>query len=126
MDRIFIRGLRLYAYHGVNPEEKQEGQPFVLDITCKLPLEAPCRSDSVEDTVSYAKVVKTARAAFLLQKYDLLERAAQAVADAILTQFPRIAEVTVCLKKPFAPIQADFDYVAVELTRAREDTPCAP
>lgn len=126
MDNIQIRGLRLYAYHGVNPEEKQEGQPFLLDISCKLPLDVPCCSDNVEDTVSYAKVLKTARAAFLAQSYDLLERAAQAVADAVLQQFPQILEITVCVKKPFAPIQADFAYTAVEITRAREATPCAP
>ena len=33
MDKVFIKGLEIFAYHGVNPEEKRDGQPFVLDIT---------------------------------------------------------------------------------------------
>ena len=33
MDKIFINGLQLFAYHGVNPEEKEDGQMFSLDIT---------------------------------------------------------------------------------------------
>lgn len=119
MDKIYIKGLRLYAYHGVNPEEKEQGQMFELDICCTLPLARPCFSDCVEDTVSYAKVLKTARAAFLREKFDLLEKAAQTVADAVLQNFARIDTVQVTVKKPEAPIQADFAYVAVEITRTR-------
>ena len=122
MDSIHISGLRLYAYHGVNPEEKENGQMFLLDIICRLPLYVPCQTDRVEDTVSYAKVLKTARAAFLSDKFDILERAAQVVADAVLGGFPAVKEVTVRVKKPYAPIQADFDYTAVEITRERTDS----
>ena len=121
MDKIRIKGLRLYAYHGVNPEEKEEGQPFVLDMVCSVSLCVPCVTDCVDDTVSYAKILKTARAAFLSKKFDLLEKAAQTVADAVLSAFPTIREITVCVKKPQAPIQADFEYVAVEITRTRQN-----
>lgn len=121
MDKIKIQGLRLYAYHGVNPEEKLDGQMFFLDISCALSLCVPCATDCVEDTVSYAKILKTARSAFLAEKFDLLETAAEAVAKAILTAFGSIKEITVCVRKPQAPIQADFDYVAVEIARTPED-----
>lgn len=123
MDKIQIHGLHLYAYHGVNPSEKEEGQPFFLDITCVLPLFVPCKTDCVDDTVSYAKILKTARTAFLSKKFDLLEAAAETVANAILEAFPPIKEVCVCVRKPYAPIEADFDYVAVEITRGRAETP---
>ena len=39
MDKIIIKNLRLFAYHGVNEEEKINGQNFALDIECKLDLE---------------------------------------------------------------------------------------
>ena len=32
MDKILIRDLKIYAYHGVNEEEKINGQNFVIDI----------------------------------------------------------------------------------------------
>ena len=64
---------------------------------------------------------------FLKKKYYsaaiskiLIERAASRVAEAILEEFP-VEAVTVLLKKPRAPIAADFAYVAVEITRRRED-----
>lgn len=121
MDKIFINGLQLFAYHGVNPEEKEDGQMFSLDIACYLSLVRPCATDSVDDTVSYAKILKTARKAFLAQKYDLLERAADAVVQAIFADFAPVTQVTVLLKKPQAPICADFNWVGVELTRTRRD-----
>lgn len=55
MDKIIIKGLRLFAYHGVNPEEKEQGQDFVLDIAVSVNMNRACSSDDVEDTVSYAK-----------------------------------------------------------------------
>lgn len=121
MDKISIKGLRLYAYHGVNPEEKEEGQPFILDLVCSVSLCVPCVTDCVDDTVSYAKILKTARAAFLSEKFDLLEKVAQTVADAVLSTYNAVREITVCVKKPQAPIQADFAYVAVEITRTRQN-----
>lgn len=119
MDKIIIKGLKIYAYHGVNPEEKIEGQNFVLDIICNADLSAPCQSDNVDDTVSYAQVIKHVRKIFTAEKYDLIEKAAQIVADGILDNFPPIGTVTVTLKKPEAPMKADFEFVAVEITRSR-------
>ena len=66
-----------------------------------------------------AAVRKTVNAVFTAQKYDLIERAAQVVCDAILESYPKVQSVTVELKKPEAPINAVFDYVSVEMTRSR-------
>ena len=119
MDKIIINGLKIYAYHGVNPEEKIEGQNFILDITCDANLSAPCVSDDVNDTVSYAHIIKLIKKIFVAEKYDLIEKAAQVVADSILENFEAVSTVTVTLKKPEAPMKADFEYVAVEITRSR-------
>ena len=119
MDKIIIKDLRIYAYHGVNPEEKENGQNFVLDITAELDLSVPCITDRVEDTVSYAKIIKTAVAVFTAEKYDLLERAAEMIAQAILKQYKKLRAVEITVKKPEAPIKADFGYVAVAIRRER-------
>lgn len=119
MDKIIIKDLNIYAYHGVNPEEKIEGQSFVFDIECKIDLSKPCITDDVNDTVSYAQIIKLIKKVFVAEKYDLIERAAQVVADAVLDEFPAINKIKVLLKKPDAPVKADFGYVAVEIKRER-------
>ena len=72
MDTIHIKGLRLFAYHGVNPEEKRDGQTFVLDLRLGADLSQARRSDRLEDTVNYAAVVKAVRAAFTARSFDLI------------------------------------------------------
>ena len=120
MDKIYIRSLRVYAYHGVNTDEKENGQPFELDITLCLDLKAAGQTDFLSDTVNYAKVTKLAVKVISSEKNNLIERAASRVAFSILEEFP-VCEVTVLLKKPRAPVAADFEYMAVEITRTRED-----
>lgn len=121
MDKIIIKDLEFFAYHGVNEEEKIQGQRFVLDITCYLDLSVPCETDNVEDTVSYAKIIKKVREVFTAEKYDLLEKAAMVVMRSIFDSFPEICECDILLKKPDAPIKADFSYVAVEIRRTRDE-----
>ena len=119
MDKILVRNLKIFAYHGVNPEEKQDGQNFLLDIDAYVDISVPCVTDSVDDTVSYAKIIKETVKIFTSQKDDLLERAAQRVADGLFESFEKIQSLRILLKKPEAPIKADFEYVAVEIFRER-------
>lgn len=119
MDKILIRDLKIFAYHGVNPEEKRDGQSFVFDIDLSVNMTKACYSDDVNDTVSYAKVIKTVTRVCTAEKYDLLERLAQAEADAILAEYPDVFNVKIVLKKPEAPMKADFSYVGVEIFRER-------
>lgn len=119
MDIIKIKGLKLFAYHGVNPEEKEDGQNFVFDIDLYVNINKACASDDVNDTVSYAKVIKTVRRVFTEAKYDLLEKCAQVVSDAIFEEYPDVQKLEITLKKPEAPMKADFEYVAVNIVRTR-------
>ena len=121
MDKIIVKNLKIFAYHGVNPEEKENGQNFVLDIDAYVDISKPCVSDNVDDTVSYAKIIKETVRIFVSQKDDLLERAAQRVADGLFAEFERISALRILLKKPDAPIDADFDWVGVEINRKREE-----
>ena len=120
MDKIIIKDLRIFAYHGVNPEEKENGQNFVIDLTAELDLSVPCVTDNVEDTVSYAKIAKTVIACFTAEKYDLLERAAEVVCRQVLRQYKKISAVEITLKKPEAPVKADFGWMGVWLRRERD------
>lgn len=118
-DRIFIKGLSLHAYHGVMAHEAKVGQSFSIDLELAIDLSDAARSDKVKDTVSYDKVVECASAAFLAQRYRLIEAAAGSVANAVLEHFPRVRAITVTIHKPHAPIAANFADVGVTLIRTR-------
>ena len=119
MDKILVRGLKIFAYHGVNEEEKINGQNFIFDRDAFVDIGVPCESDNVDDTVSYAKIIKETTKIFTSQKDDLLERAAERVAQGLFEAFDKIQSLRILLKKPEAPIKADFEYVGVEIYRNR-------
>ena len=118
-DTIFIRGILVHARHGVMAHESEVGQRFVIDLELTTDLGEASRTDRLSDTVSYSAIVETATAAFADRNYRLLERAAGAVASAILANFIRISVVKVTVHKPHAPIAAIFEDVGVTLTRSR-------
>jgi 7,8-dihydroneopterin aldolase/epimerase/oxygenase len=119
-DSIFIKGVLIHARHGLMEHESEVGQRFVIDLELDTDLSESSRTDKLSDTVSYSNVVATATSAFKDTNYKLLERAAGAVADAILAAFPRIRAVKVTVHKPHAPIAAIFEDVGVVLTRVRQ------
>src|SRR3954465_3545201 len=119
-DTIFITGLGIHARHGVMDHETEVGQRFVIDLELAIDLSESSRTDRLVDTESVSSVVATATAAFKNVNYKLLERAAGAVADAVLVAFPRVSAIKVTVPKPHAPIAAIFDDVGVVLTRARK------
>lgn len=118
-DRIFIKGVSVHAHHGILDYEGEVGQRFIIDLELTVDIALASRSDRLADTVSYANVVATAIAAFKDVNYKLVERAAGAVADAVLDTFPKISAIKVTVHKPHAPIAAIFDDVGVVLNRVR-------
>jgi dihydroneopterin aldolase len=119
-DIIFITGVVIHARHGVMEHETEVGQRFVIDLELDVDLSDSSRTDRLADTVSYSNVVTAATTAFKNNNYKLLERAAGAVADAVLAAFPRVNAIKVTVHKPHAPIAAIFEDVGVVLTRARQ------
>jgi dihydroneopterin aldolase len=119
-DTIQLRGVRAFGVHGVLAEEKEKAQPFEMDLDLAVDLAPAARSDALADTVDYAGV---ADAAVTLvsgaRSFDLLEALAAAVAEAVLACDPRIAAVTVALRKLQPPLTVDIATVGVLITRSR-------
>ena len=118
-DRINIKGLKLYAYHGCLEQERQKGQEFTLDITLYLNLTPAGITDNLERTVNYSEACQVAREAFTNYAYNLIETAAEEVAAALLIKYPLLDKVTVEVFKPHAPIPLDFENVSVFIERKR-------
>lgn len=116
MDRINLSGLRVYAYHGVLPEEKEKGQEFILDITIWLDTLPAGLSDELDKTVNYAKMAEEAVNAFTSQSFNLIEAAARKVSRTLIGKFELIREIEVTVNKPNAPIALEFSNVSVTVS----------
>ena len=119
MDCIRIKNLKIEARHGVYEFERKKDGTFELDIEIYLPLEKSGKSDKLEDTIDYDNIVSIVINAFTEKNYNLVEAAAESVCEKLLYAL-KVAKVIVKVRKPHAPINADFDTIEVELIRENE------
>lgn len=113
MFTITLKGVKVFAYHGVNPEETRDGQNFYFDVTAQTLTEASQLEDCLENTVSYAAINK-----LLIQKatertFRLIESLSVYLAEEILKAFPTVYHVAVTVNKPHAPMRGEFENVSV-------------
>lgn len=120
-DRIILRDLGFFGYHGVMPEEAVLGQRFFVDLVCGADLGAAGRSDELEHSISYAEIYDVAKAAFEEQRFKLIEAVGQHIVDRLFAAFPAIRWIQVRVKKPSAPIAMVAGEAAIELHRHRDD-----
>jgi len=120
MDKIMMKNLSFYGYHGVLKEENRLGQKFFVDIEILCDLTKASQTDEVEDTVNYGEVYQLTKEIVEQKTFKLIEALAQAIASEILTNFVKVNEVMVSIRKPEAPIHGIFDYFGVEIRRNRD------
>lgn len=117
MDKIYIKDLEVYAFHGVNQEEKNMGQRFLISAQIYLDLSPAGISDDLTKTINYAQLCLEIEEEFKKNKYDLIEKAAEELSKYILLEYPMVKRVKLMLKKPWAPIGKPIKYAAVEVDR---------
>ena len=124
MDRIFLRGMRFMACHGVLPHEREVPQPFEVDVEMGLDLRAAGESDDLDDTVNYAEVYDVVSTVLTVTAKKLIEALAEEIAEDLLRDFDALRWVRVTVHKPAAPIDGIFSDVGVTILRRRKDLVC--
>ncbi len=120
-DRIILTGMQFYGFHGVNPEERRLGQPFLVDLEAELDLGSASVSDQLADTASYTHLYRLVKSVMEGEPLHLLEAAAGAIATSVMEQHPIIDAVRVRVHKPRPPIRGSvIDSAAVEIYRRRQ------
>lgn len=114
-----ITGLALHGRHGALEAERTLGQHFTLDLVLTAEVGHATVSDSLEETLHYGQVIKAAAAAFNVRNFNLIEAAAGAVADDLLTRFPKIVVARVTVHKPSAPVAAIIEDLSATVERRR-------
>lgn len=125
-DKVCLRGISGFGNHGVFDFERENGQRFVVDVTCWLDLGRAAASDDLTDTLDYGTLAQAIVADIEGPPLNLIEALAGRIADSCLSS-PLVESVEVTVHKPEAPIDvitaakrhAEVADVAVTLTRSR-------
>ncbi|MBM3239104.1 dihydroneopterin aldolase [Candidatus Poribacteria bacterium] len=116
MDKIILKGIQFYGYHGVSEAERELGQKYAVDVEINYDLGPAGTSDNLDDTINYSAIFRLVIKIGTNEKFILIESLAQKIADAILSQFP-IEAVLVRVKKLTPPIPGELKYAGVEIVR---------
>lgn len=121
MDKIIMKNMAFYSYHGVFKEEKKLGQKFFVDASLYLDLKQAGISDNLNYSVDYGQVYEIIKDIIEKESFNLLESLAEKICHTIISDFQEIQRIELEVKKPEAPVHGIFDYFAVFLNRKRSD-----
>jgi dihydroneopterin aldolase len=105
--RLFLSGIRAEGKHGARKGEKDDPQPFVVD----LDLEVDVGSDDISGTADYRTIVEAVRSIVTGSSFDLIESMAGAIAEAVAAM-PRVVRASAVVHKPNAAGRLEIDGVA--------------
>lgn len=115
MDRLLLRQMSFYGYHGDVAAERELGGRYTVDLDIGVDLVEAARSDSLEAAVDYVRVYQLVREVVEEQQHRLLESMAEAIASRVLA-LERVREVRVRVGK-VPPVRGSFGEFAVEIVR---------
>ncbi len=117
MDKIKITNLKVFAHHGVFPEETRDGQDFYVNAVLYLDCRAAGRTDDLDKSINYGDASHFITEFLQQHTYQLIEAAAEHLAEAMLLAMPLLERVEIELCKPHAPIGLPFENVSVTIER---------
>ncbi len=120
MDKILIRGLEFYGYHGASDEEQTVGHRFIADATLTVDTRSAGQSDNLAETVSYADIAAKILTVGTQTQYRLIEALLAHITREIFADFPRVQQIRLCIQKLCPPMNAIVASVGVEIERTRE------
>ena len=120
-DKITIKGLSVYAYHGALEEEKKIGQRFYIDANLYIATQKAGLTDNLENSVHYGEVAQKIIEQFTTHSFHLIEAAAEHIAISLLNRFLLLDKVEITVHKPSAPVPLTLESISLTICRQRHE-----
>lgn len=115
---IKLDGLKIFAHHGVLPQERVVGTEFIIDITLKTDFSKAAETDDLSYTLNYAEIFSAIKQEMAIPS-KLLEHVSRRIAERLFHEFSNLSEIQVKLYKQNPPMGADADRIGVEAVYQR-------
>ena len=113
MGRIYLKNIRIYAFHGCMDEEEKIGSDYVVNLAIDADLNVSSQSDNLKDTVDYVSLHAIVKEEMSVRS-KLLEKVADRILKRILKDHRQVILVKVKVAKINPPIGGNVDEVAIE------------
>lgn len=117
MSKIFLEDVKIYAYHGVLPEENIIGTYYILNAEIHTDLWDAAVSDDLNDTISYADINEIIHDEMGV-KSKLLEHVAGRIITKINERFNQISYVKLRITKTSPPMKGEMKGASIELEKS--------
>lgn len=112
---VFLRNIRLYAFHGVMEQERRVGGWFVVHVRVHYNnIVKACETDDVDDTLNYAVLLDIVRKE-MRQPSCLLEHVVGRIGQSVFSRYPAVDAVDVSVVKENPPMGSSLHGAGVEL-----------
>lgn len=118
MGKIFLKNIRLYAFHGCMDEEEKIGSDYVVNVVVHTNLEKSSSTDALGDTVDYVSLNAIVKEEMGIRA-KLLEKVADRIIKRIFKEHLEVSMARVKVAKQNPPIGGNVEEVAVELELER-------
>lgn len=115
---IHLENIRLFAYHGVLPQERQTGAYFNVSLQLTVDFSAAMTSDNLQGTVSYADIYKVVKEEMEIPS-QLLEHVAGRITERIYQDFPTVQGIALRLDKENPPMGGQCKHCGIKLNTIR-------
>src|ERR1019366_8260324 len=83
-DVLRLEGMRLFGHHGCLADERSAGGHLDVDVEVRTDTRGAARTDRVEDTIDYARLVEKCRRLVEDDSYHLVETVAGRVSEGLV------------------------------------------
>jgi len=116
---ITVNRIKVYAYHGVSPQERVVGTDFYVTISALVEVESSAwKDDQLEGTADYSRFVSITKKEMAIPS-NLLENVASRIAFAVLEECPSVMKVSVIIEKENPPLGVLCQGVCVKIEQTR-------
>lgn len=118
--RIALERMRFQAFHGVLPQERAQGNTFLVDVEMHADIDKAILSDALEDTLDYSLAYGIVKEQMEIPS-QLLEHVAGRILFALFDAFSILGQATVRVRKENPPLGGDVAASLAEITLSRTE-----
>lgn len=112
--KIFVEGIKCYAYHGCLDEEARIGGNYIVDVELITDFSLAALHDTLDDTIDYVQVNEIVVAEMAIRS-KLIEQVGQRIVGRLQKELKGILALKVKITKISPPINGDVDSVAISI-----------
>ena len=116
---ISVNRIKVYAYHGCQPQERVVGADFYVTVSAIVEIEdSAWQNDCLDGTADYSRFVSITRREMATPS-NLLEHVAARIASSVLAECPSVLKVSVTIEKENPPLGVLCQGVSIKIEQTR-------